>query len=465
VLFNSAVFAFFFPVVFAAYWLLRRHGNSRVLLLLAASYVFYGAWDWRFLGLIAGSTLLDYLIGLGLGRTNAPRKRRALLGLSLVGNLGALAFFKYFGFFTVEAARLMRAVGIEPNLPTLEVLLPVGISFYTFQTLSYTIDIYRGQLAPEKNLARFALFVAFFPQLVAGPIVRARDFLPQIARAPVLTRSAFHSGLVLVFWGLTKKIVIADYLGRELVDPFWKEPGTFGGWMSVLGIWGYALQIYGDFSGYSDCAIGLARMLGFELVKNFDAPYVATTPRDFWRRWHISLSTWLRDYLYISLGGNRGGKFAMYRNLAITMLLGGLWHGASWMFVLWGAYQGALLIVDRLLDLREARSTALRWVQRLVMFQFVCFGWVLFRSATPEAAWAVLSSLAEPVGDPVVGRYVFLALAFGFALHLVPEALKERGRSVFRASPLFLQGVAYAVLLGLLLNAHSMAQPFIYFQF
>ncbi|MBI1383012.1 MAG: MBOAT family protein [Planctomycetaceae bacterium] len=463
-LFNSPEFAIFFPLVFAAYWLARRFEGPRVCLLLLASYVFYGAWDWRFLGLIAASTLLDFLVGRALSRTDAPLGRKWLLGVSLVGNLGTLGFFKYFNFFTQEAAHLLRTLGFQANEPTLQILLPVGISFYTFQTLSYTIDVYRRHLAAETSLLRFAVFVAFFPQLVAGPIVRASEFLPQLRRPPTLTREAFHSGLLLVFWGLTKKIVVADYLGRELVDPFWKSPDEFGGWLSLLAIWGYAMQIYGDFSGYSDCAIGLARMLGFELTKNFDSPYLAATPRDFWRRWHISLSTWLRDYLYISLGGNRGSALLTYRNLALTMLLGGLWHGASWMFVLWGAYQGALLIADRLADVPEARRWWLLAAQRVVMFQFVCLGWVLFRSATVADAGAVLSSLWQTPGEPLLGEYVFLALAFGFGLHILPSSWKERARARFIQLPPFWQGVAYALLLGLLLNSHSAAQPFIYFQ-
>ncbi|QDU66032.1 MBOAT family O-acyltransferase [Engelhardtia mirabilis] len=464
-LFDSYPFALFIAAVWTVYWLLSGTKHARIWWLLAASYFFYGWWDPRFLALIAASTLLDFVVGQALHGAQDQRRRRMLVGISLAGNLGALGFFKYWGFFTREAARMIESLGFEAHLPTLQVILPVGISFYTFQTLSYTLDIYRRQLEPERDFGRFALFVAFFPQLVAGPIVRARDFLPQMRTRPVLTAPAFESGLALFFWGLVKKVVIADYLGGTLVDDFWNDPTSYGGLASVLGIWAYALQIYGDFSGYSDCAIGLARMLGFELCENFDKPYCATSPRDFWRRWHISLSTWLRDYLYISLGGNRGGPWFTYRNLALTMLLGGLWHGASWMFVIWGAYQGLLLIVDRLVDLPEPKTGAGVWLRRAVMFQLVCLGWVFFRSATPSDAWAVLGSLFAPQGSSVIEPWVLVAMGFGFATHLAPRATVEALRSSFLGLPGLVKGAIYALVLGLILNASGLDRPFIYFQF
>ena len=464
-LFNSYTFALFFVLVWAAYWALARTSRMRVWLLLAASYWFYGNWDKRFLLLIAGSTVLDYFVGRAMHATEDERRRRGLLTLSLCGNLGALAFFKYWGFFIEETARALGALGLEPNLPTLNVILPVGISFYTFQTLSYTIDIYRRELAPERDFARFALFVAFFPQLVAGPIVRARDFLPQIGRPPQLGPRAFHSGLTLIFWGLLKKVCLADFLGRNLVDPVWADPSAHGGWLSLLAIWGYALQIYGDFSGYSDCAIGVARLLGFELCQNFDAPYRAISPRDFWRRWHISLSTWLRDYLYIALGGNRGGAWRTQRNLMLTMLLGGLWHGASWMFVLWGAYHGLLLALDRRLNLPAPRGALDTWVRRIVTFHLVCLGWVFFRSKTPADAWAVLGSLFQPVATSDWSSLVLFALALGLLVHLLTSAWKERLRQFFLDLHPYWRGVAFALLLGLLLNTQYLEQPFLYFQF
>ena len=464
-LFNSYPFAIFSVAVWLVTWALRNTHHPRVLWLLGASYFFYGWWDWRFLFLIALSTVVDFVIGRSLGRTEDGAARKRLLLVSLVANLGTLAFFKYWGFFTTEFARLLESVGLAANLPTLKVLLPVGISFYTFQTLSYTIDVYRRRLEPEPDLARFALFVAFFPQLVAGPIVRARDFLPQIRRKPSLSPRQFDSGLALIFWGLTKKIVIADTLGREVVDAVWANPDAFGGWLSLLGIWGYALQIYGDFSGYSDCAIGVARLMGFELCENFNSPYRATSPRDFWRRWHISLSTWLRDYLYISLGGNRGGEWKTYRNLILTMLLGGLWHGASWMFVLWGAYHGTLLAIDRWLNLPDPKHLITTWLARVLTFHLACLGWVFFRSESPQEAWAVLGSLAKPAADIDIPTGILLAFALGFGTHLLPASAKQWVRARFLALPPFVLGICFALALGALLNAFSSEAPFIYFQF
>jgi alginate O-acetyltransferase complex protein AlgI len=465
VLFDSYVFAVFLAVVFTTAWILRHRSRARVLFLLAASYLFYGWWDWRFLSLIVGSTLLDYGLGLAIQGRSDPRARRRLLYLSLLGNLGVLGFFKYWGFFTAEAARLLTSLGLEPHLPVLQVILPVGISFYTFQTLSYTIDVYRGELEAERSFERFALFVAFFPQLVAGPIVRARDFLPQLRRPPVLEQQAFRTGLALIFWGLTKKVVLADTLGRELVDPFWAGPEGYGGLWSLLGIYGYALQIYGDFSGYSDVAIGTARLLGFDLCDNFHSPYKATSPRDFWRRWHISLSTWLRDYLYIALGGNRGGPWRMYRNLLLTMVLGGLWHGASWMFVLWGLFHGTILVLDRLIGRPDPPPGPVTWVHRLVVFHLVCLGWVFFRSATPPDAWAVLGSLFGPTGAATIGTWTLVLLGLGFLAHYLSPTVVRRLRAGFVGLPAPVAGAAYALWLGLLLSAHSGARPFIYFQF
>ncbi len=312
-LFNSFTFAWFFVLVFASAWALRRQAVLRQLMLLAASYVFYGHWSPRFLLLIVGSTLLDYTIGRLLERTSAPKRRKTYLLISLVGNLGVLGFFKYWGFFTTETVALLNQIGFDAHLPTLKIALPVGISFYTFQTLSYTIDVYRKRMPAESSLLRFALFVAFFPQLVAGPIVRASHFLPQLRRPPTLSVEQLRSGLALMFWGLTKKVLIADFLGATVVQGFWDEPGvSTSGLGAVFAVYAYAFQIYGDFSGYSDMAIGAARLLGYELGDNFRSPYRALNPSDFWQRWHISLSEWLRDYLYIPLGGNRLGAFKTY---------------------------------------------------------------------------------------------------------------------------------------------------------
>ncbi len=486
-LFNTQPFAVFFLTVFVGYWLLRRTSTARVLWLLAASYFFYGWWDWRFLGLIVFSTGLDYTIGLKLDRsrhagdssaggspdssaggTAGPpdRGRKRLLILSLVGNLGVLGFFKYWDFFAAELATGLAAFGIEAQPMLLHLILPVGISFYTFQTLSYTLDVYHGHMPAERSLARFALFVAFFPQLVAGPIVRASHFLPQIPKTPRLDGPGFERALALIFWGLVKKVVIADYLGATLVDPFWDQPDDFGGSLSLLAVYGYAFQIYGDFSGYSDIAIGSAALLGFDLGENFHAPYRSCHPREFWGRWHISLSSWLRDYLYISLGGNRGGMSKMYRNLMLTMLLGGLWHGASWMFVAWGLFHGLLLVADRMLGLRIPETATGRWFARAVMFQFTCLGWILFRSADGATAWAVLTSFLAPLGDTdAFSTYVPAVLVLAVLTHMPSMAFKTRLRDAFTALPGLVQGAAYAVLVGLFMQVSGLDVPFIYFQF
>jgi len=469
--FNSAVFACFFVVVFAAAWLLKHRPTPRFALLLAASYVFYGYWSPKFLLLIVGSTVLDYCMGLAMERTDCPRRRKAFVIASLCGNLGVLGFFKYFNFFTGEAVALLNQLGFAANEPTLSIALPVGISFYTFQTLSYTIDVYRGKLEVEHSLLRFALFVAFFPQLVAGPIVRASKFLPQLRKTPTLSLEEARSGLFLMFWGLTKKVVIADFLGATLVDAYWGAPGgELAGMGGLLAIYAYAFQIYGDFSGYSDMAIGAARLLGYELGDNFNAPYRALNPSDFWRRWHISLSQWLRDYLYIPLGGNRVGPVKTYRNLALTMLLGGLWHGASWMFVLWGAFHGAMLIVHRLWsggtepDPEKLGYFGRLW-RRVGFFHLTCFGWVLFRSADWAQFQAVLSNLAQPTSWGAIGPLHWMALALALASHMPPRVQKAGWRETFvQAHPAF-QGAVYAMVIGLAMNTSKLSQPFIYFQF
>ena len=464
-LFNSATYALFLSAVFLVYWAVAKWPVVRHLVLLGASYGFYAHWDPRFLGLIVFSTVLDWTVGRALSRESRDGRRRAWLIASLVGNLGVLGFFKYFDFFSRQAAVLLESAGFTADPITLDLLLPVGISFYTFQTLSYTIDVYRREIDHEPSLLRFGVFVAFFPQLVAGPIVRARDFLPQLGRAPRLPNAALRSGLALIFWGLTKKILLADVVGAELVDPTWEDPLAFGSWATALGIVGYAFQIYGDFSGYSDVAIGSAHLLGFDLGLNFRAPYRASSPQDLWRRWHISLSSWLRDYLYIPLGGNRRGPSRTQVNLALTMLLGGLWHGASWMFVLWGGYHGLLLAIDRRLPApRDDRPLEL-WGRRAVTFVLVCLGWVFFRSATPDQAWAVLGSLAAPRGDASLPILACVALGVGFALHLPPRGFKRAVHERFAALPGLVQGACFALLVGLFLNAASLRVPFIYFQF
>jgi len=415
-LFNSFVFVGFFLVVYAVYLGLQRHLQAQNRFLLVASYIFYGYWDPRFLLLLVTSTLVDFWVGQRLGQTDDPRRRQALLILSIVSNLSILGGFKYFNFFVESFADLLSLVGLQPNYPSLGIILPVGISFYTFQTLSYTIDVYRRTLPPARDFLDFALFVSFFPQLVAGPIERAATLLPQVSSPRRICWSQVNAGLFLILWGYFKKLVIADNLA-PLVEEVFEDYTAYQGLDITLAALAFTVQIYGDFSGYSDIARGLAKLLGFELMLNFRLPYFATTPSDFWARWHISLSTWFRDYVYIPLGGNRQGTLLTYRNLAITMLLCGLWHGAAWNFVLWGAFHGLLLIGYRvvrspLLAIAKSSQPWTGWVllgQTGVMFCLTTVGWILFRATSIDQigyllthlGWQPSAASAEFLGDLV----------------------------------------------------------------
>ena len=388
--FISVEFIIFFAVVLGLYHASPHRAQNGLLTL--ASYLFYGWWDWRFLSLILFSSTVDYVCGRLLdpegGRALSPRARLAILWASVGTNLGLLATFKYYNFFIDSLKHLLGAeLGLPWGLGSLEIILPVGISFYTFQTMSYTIDVYRGKMAATRRVDDFFLFVSFFPQLVAGPIERASRLLPQI-EAPRRVRSEqVVSGAQLMLLGFAKKMIVADNLAL-LVDSIYSNPkADLTAWTVTLATYAFAFQIYADFSGYTDIARGAARMLGFDLCRNFKVPYLATNPSDFWQRWHVSLSSWLRDYLYISLGGNRHGAWRTWRNLMLTMLLGGLWHGASWNFVLWGAYHGLLLVIfHQFVPRRQAReaASAVRggwrfWLAALGFFQLTCVGWFLFR--------------------------------------------------------------------------------------
>ena len=361
-IFNSFQFAIFFVLVLGAYWQLRWKGQNRLLLVM--SYVFYGWWDWRFLGLLALSTGVDFLVARRLGRTDDGPHRKRLLWASMAVNLGILGFFKYFGFFADSLEASLSSVGVGWLAPSLGIVLPVGISFYTFQSMSYTIDVYRRELDPVEDFFDFALYVSYFPQLVAGPIERATRLVPQILSPRVRPRGEqISSGLALIAVGLVKKVAIADIAASVANDVF-SRSGEASAIELIIGVYCFAIQIYGDFSGYSDMARGTSRLLGIELVENFKQPYFSPSITQFWRRWHISLSNWLRDYLYIPLGGNRKGPRRTYINLALTMLLGGLWHGAAWTFVVWGALQGLYLMVERRFGLDKVGSSRLAVVGR-----------------------------------------------------------------------------------------------------
>ncbi len=379
-LFNSLEFLAFFSLVLPLYWLLKRDIGHQNAFLLCASYTFYASWDYRFLLLIWTSTLTDFWLGERIYRTDDTRKK-AWMTLSVIFNLSFLGFFKYYGFFASSLLELGGRLGLNLELPILNIVLPVGISFYTFQSLSYTIDIYRGKLKPAPSLLGFAVFVAYFPHLVAGPIVRARDLLPQISEPRTTTSLQIREGLWLCLWGLFKKVYVADNLA-EIVNHAFSRSETLTGGEALLALYCFAFQIYGDFSGYTDIARGVSKLMGIELCINFLFPYTVTNPSDFWKNWHISLSSWLREYLYVSIGGNRGGLLATCRNLFVTMVLGGLWHGAAWTFVLWGVYQGGILVIHRLI-LQYGPSLIIRrwrWAFVTLMFQITCYGWLIFRA-------------------------------------------------------------------------------------
>jgi alginate O-acetyltransferase complex protein AlgI len=456
----------FFALVFVVHWALKREQVRRVWL-LAASYVFYGAWDWRFLGLIWLTTVMDYLFGLQLARVE--RRRKAWMWASVVMNLGILGAFKYFDFFVESGTTLLRALGIDVHPTLLRVVLPAGISFYTFQSMSYTLDVYRRELAPAKSLLDFAFFVGFFPQLVAGPIVRARDFLPQLEEPRRLSQVDFRACLVLFLVGFVKKACISDNLA-PLVERYFEAPALYGSASAWLATLCYATQIYCDFSGYSDMAIACAALLGYRLCLNFDFPYRSRSIAEFWRRWHISLSTWLRDYLYIPLGGNRGSKLFVFRNLMITMLLGGLWHGAAWHFVVWGALHGLALAVHRIWSAAvPATSPLRRTVAALglpLTFGFVCLCWIFFRAPTLPAAWTATRAFLflDRGGPEELELVVFVPLAVLAAAHVA--ASKRWVAGWWRRPPAWGFALAYGCLVGLLLPFVPIDfTPFIYFQF
>ena len=394
--FNSLVFFVFFAVVYGLYRVLPH--RSQNILLLVSSYVFYGWWDWRFLSLIFLSTLIDYGTGLAIGsaRPDQVRRRKMALWISVLSNLGILGFFKYFNFFEENLVLLLQGIGITTPIRHLNIILPVGISFYTFQTMSYTLDIYRRQMEPTRSFLNFATFVSFFPQLVAGPIERASALLPQIETSRKITREGVGDGCWLILWGLFKKCVIADNLAVIVEQSFGVEMAT--GAESLMALYAFAFQIFCDFSGYSDIARGLAKLMGIELMVNFNNPYFALNPKDFWSRWHISLSSWLRDYLYIPLGGSRKGPRRTYINLGLTMLLGGLWHGAAWTFVAWGAFHGLVLVIyhawaDRFSPKGTVDSGRLLWLRRIGMFHLVCVGWLFFRAESMGQVGGMLRAI------------------------------------------------------------------------
>ncbi|MFP5352896.1 MAG: MBOAT family O-acyltransferase [Actinomycetota bacterium] len=470
-LFNSITYAIFLPVVLGLYWALR-HRQQNVLLLIA-SYIFYGAWDYRFLALIWISTLIDFIVGILLGRTDDEAQRKRMFLISVAANLTILGFFKYFGFFVDSFVSLVGNFGLRPNVALFEILLPVGISFYTFQSLSYGFDVYRRRMEPTKSLLNFATFVAYFPQLVAGPIERAAALLPQIERERTRpSAEQFRSGLFMILMGLFKKVAIADAVAPIANDAF-GNAGEVSSATLVLGVLAFSLQIYGDFSGYSDIARGSSRLFGIELMRNFEQPYLSRSITEFWRTWHISLSSWLHDYLYVPLGGNKGGKWLTYRNLMLTMLLGGLWHGANWTFVVWGGMHGLLLALHRAIGGYVPRGRPpvprLRDVPAvLTTFISVALLWIFFRADSLTDAWNYFGGLlAWRPGPADVDSVMVIAFSVFWVLVIdVSQRITADHAVIARRWHPIPRGMAYAVMfLAVVMWSGGAAQQFIYFQF
>ena len=508
--FTSLSFFLFLPVVFALYWALRRHLRWQNALIVLASYVFYGWWDWRFLLLIALTTAASYVCGLAIERCEGRESwRRALSAANICLNLGILGLFKYFDFFSANFAALLRACGLHADALTLHLILPVGISFYTFQALSYTIDVYRRRLPATRDAAAFFAYISFFPQLVAGPIERATHLLPQMLRARTFNYYRAVDGLRQMLWGFCKKMIVADTCALA-VDIIWQAPGEQSALALLVGAFLFAIQIYGDFSGYSDIAVGCARLFGIELMQNFRTPYFATSVTDFWRRWHISLMTWLRDYVYIPLGGNRGSRALQLRNTFTVFLVSGLWHGAAWTFILWGLYHALLVSLEkrRPSTVHSPSSTVhspSSILAPLLTFILVTAGWIIFRAPDLTTLGTYLAGLTRlstltAFGSLTMGKQALLwsaalliiewlqrdrphALDFSFCspapscyLVTVPEgsssvkrpfgpSAPEGGslRALLRHRPL--RWAIYYALLALLLFCHAEQHTFIYFQF
>ncbi len=466
-IFSSGLFLWLFAAFLLVYVALQRRQTLRLLFVTVFSYYFYYKSSGLCFLLLALVTLCDFTFALCMSRTSSPCRRKAWVVLSLAVNLGLLCYFKYTNFLGQCLASLTGA-----TFTPLDIFLPVGISFFTFQSLSYTIDVYRRQIPPLRSLLDYAFYVSFFPQLVAGPIVRARDFIPQIRQPLFLSNEMLGRGIFLILSGLFKKAVISDYISVNFVERIFDNPTLYSGLENLLGVYGYALQIYCDFSGYSDMAIGLALLLGFRFPVNFDSPYKSASITEFWRRWHISLSSWLRDYLYISLGGNRKGRFRQYVNLIITMFLGGLWHGASWNFVLWGVLHGFALAAHKVWMGLMGKHGLFRLPGILLTFHFVCFCWIFFRLADFSTAVDMLRQIFTAFHPQLLPQLltgywaVFFLMFLGYLLHFLPDSWERACIRSFVRLPLLGKALLTVLLIYLVVQMKSSEiQPFIYFQF
>ncbi|MFT6198002.1 MAG: alginate O-acetyltransferase complex protein AlgI [Nonlabens sp.] len=469
-LFNSEAFLYLFLGFYLLYIFMTDARRMRILYVIAFSLFFYYKCSGIYFILLIFSSFVDYYISELIYKNNHKGRRKWLLILSCIINLGLLAYFKYTGFLADNFNALFSG-----DLSFGTIFLPIGISFYTFQTMSYTIDIYRRELEPARNVWDFMFFVSFFPQLVAGPIVRAKDFIPQIYEKLQLSKKELSYAIFLIMGGLLKKTLISDYISVNFVDRVFEFPDNYSAFENLLAVYGYTLQIYCDFSGYSDIAIGLALLMGFTLPPNFRTPYQSTSVTEFWRRWHISLSSWLRDYLYISMGGNRKGKIRMYFNLFMTMLLGGLWHGASWKFILWGAMHGTVLAIEKAFNIPKltSKSFPLKLIAGILTFHFVAFCWIFFRASDFSNALNVISNIGSIEWNPEVWWAVLrgyeniaIVLLIGYLWHFIPQKVQDRQLELFHKIPLVGKMVLFATVIWVIsATASSEVQPFIYFQF
>jgi alginate O-acetyltransferase complex protein AlgI len=480
-LFNTFHFAYFFAILFPLYWALRNHYKIQNLVLLLAGYFFYACWKWEFLGLLILSTVMDFACGLWVDRIEAPRKRKLVVFISMALNLGMLGYFKYMNFFAASMKVALAKAGLDVPLWQIEVILPIGISFYTFQSMSYVIDVYRKDIKPTKNLLEFATFVSFFPHLVAGPIMRPTTLLPQIQNPRKFNLDQFYQGCYLIFWGLTKKVVIADNLATIVNELFFVDPithigrwQTIDGGLALLAIYAFAFQIYCDFSGYTDAARGIAKCLGIELALNFNLPYFATSPQEFWSRWHISLSKWLQDYLYIPLGGSRGGTFNTYRNLMLTMIIGGLWHGAAWTFVIWGTYQGVILVghrlakplLDKISPTEPIDQACWKAVRIIVTFHLVCVGWLIFRASSIEQLVGMLQAIAYRPAIPASAYLLPVVITIIPLLIVQLFQYNSKDLDIVARTPWYVRSVFYTICFyAFVLAGNFGGSQFLYFNF
>src|SRR5215471_186680 len=467
-LFPTISFAVFFAVVYPITWALNSRNTWKKWFLVAASYYFYAFWKLEFTLVLAASSVGNYLIALWLGALPDGRVRKMVFWLAVAANLSVLGFFKYWNFFAAQLIDLSGVLGVGGNVPFFEMALPVAISFLTFHALSYIIDVYDRTLKPTTSLVDILLYISFFPHLIAGPIVRAAKFLAQTTHASYQSDVRLAASVFLIVGGLFKKVIIANYLSTDFVDGVFRAPADYSSLDLLLGMYAYAIQIYCDFSAYTDIAIGVANLLGYQFPQNFNQPYRALSVQDFWRRWHITLSTWLRDYLYIRLGGNRGGRIRTYVNVMITMLLGGLWHGASWNFVLWGGLHGAALVVERVFGLggkpRSRLRAAVAWI---VTFHFVCLTWVFFRSPSNEATLAYFTTLFSGASwSTTMTPLVAGVLVLGALTQVIPARWSDALEKRYDAGSLaFKIAFPFAVIFLISVAAPAGMAPFIYFQF